>query len=194
MASATVRSRAVRKRHTGEVAVPNTGTVNVADSAEIILNQRQHLSGTDVHLYAIDMIQNAEREVLIMVSNFVQGQFDDVDLTAVLSVFARSSRYAQVCILVTSTQRIVPNSHAILRLQQRLSSLVQIRQVLPDDASDLDLLLVDQRHLLKLQLERNGVTAQRIVHAVPHAKQLSDQFLFWWQRAQPITELRRLSL
>jgi len=174
--------------------VPNTGTGNVADSAEIILNQRQHLAGADVHLYAVDLIQNAEREVLIMVSNFVQGQFDDVDLTAVLSVFARSSRYAQVSILVTSTQRIVPNSHAILRLQQRLSSLVQIRQVLPDDASDLDLLLVDQRHLLKLQLERHGMTAQRIQHAVPHAKQLSDQFLFWWQRAQPIAELRRLSL
>jgi hypothetical protein len=32
------------------------------------------------------------------------------------------------------------------------------------------------------------------MHAVPHAKQLSDQFLFWWQRAQPIAELRRLSL
>lgn len=159
-----------------------------------MLNQRQHLSGADVHLQTVDMIQNAEREVLIMLSNFVQGQFDDVDVTTALSVFARSSRYAQVCILVSSTQRIVPSPHPILRLQQRLSSLLQIRQVLPDDASDLDILLVDQRHVLKLQLERHGMTAQQIQHAVPHAKQRSDQFHYWWQRAQPIPELRRLSL
>lgn len=174
--------------------MPNTGTVNVADSAEIILNQRQHLSGADVHLHAIDMIQNAEREVLIMVSNFVQGQFDDVAVSTALSVFARSSRYAQLCILVTSTQRIVPTTHPILQLQQRLSSLVQIRQVLPDDASDLDMLLVDQRHLLQLQLERHTLSGKSIQRAVPSAKQLSDQFLYWWQRAQPIAELRRLSL
>lgn|GEM_PF-6246858 len=179
-------------RERDEVEFEVTG--NVAGSTETILNQIQHLSGADVHLHAVDMIQNAEREVLIMLSNFVQGQFDDVDVTAALSVFARSSRYAQVCVLVSSTQRIIPTSHPILRLQQRLSSLVQIRQVLPDDASDMDILLVDQRHLLQLQLERQTLNGKYIQHAIPSAKQISDQFYYWWQRAQLIPELRRLSL
>lgn len=163
-------------------------------SAESPLNRVQWLTGTDVNLAALDMIQNAEREVFILVSNFVQDQFDDAQIAAALSVFARSSRYAQLCILVSSTQRIIATPHPVLQLQQRLSSLVQIRQVLPDDASDLDLLLVDQRHLLHLQLERSGVTAKYVQHAIPSAKQVHERFLFWWQRAQPIQELRRLGL
>ena len=158
------------------------------------LNQSQWLTGTAITPIAIDMIQNAEREVVILVSNFVQGQFEDPQLSTALSVFVRSSRYAQLCVLVSSTQRIIAAPHPLLHLQQRLSSLIQMRQVLPDDASDLDLLVVDQRHLLKLQLERHGQTAQHIQHAVPSAKQLSDRIIYWWQRAQPIPELRRLSL
>ncbi len=163
-------------------------------SDEQILNQSQWLTGADIHTVAVDMIQNAERDVFILVSNFVQGQFEDLQLTTALSLFARSSRYAQLCILVSSTQRITATAHPLLHVQHRLSSLIQIRQVLPDDASDLDLLLVDQRHLLTLQLERHGQTAQQIKHAVPSAQQLSARFLYWWQRAQPIQELRRLSL
>lgn len=158
------------------------------------LNQSQWLQGAEIQPIALDMIQNAEREIFILVSNFVQGQFDDPHLAAALSLFARSSRYAQLCILVSSTQRVTATPHPLLQLQHRLSSLIQIRQVLPDDASDLDLLVVDQRHLLKLQLERHGQTAQHIQHAVPAAQQLSDRFLAWWQRAQSIQELRRLSL
>lgn len=159
------------------------------------LNQSVWLTTADaVHDATVDMLQNAEREVFVLVSNFVQGQFDHADVAAVLSLFARSSRYAQLYILVSSTQRITATPHPLLQLQHRLSSLIQIRQVLPDDASDLDLLLVDQRHVLKLQLARNGLTAQQVQHAIPHAKQLSERFLYWWQRAQPITELRRLSL
>lgn len=163
-------------------------------SSDEQLNQSQWLKSSEIQLVAIDIIQNAEREVFILVSNFVQGQFDEPHLAAALSLFARSSRYAQLCILVSSTQRVTATAHPLLQLQHRLSSLIQIRQVLPDDATDLDLMVVDQRHLLKLQLERHGSTAQHIQHAVPSAQQLSGRFLEWWQRAQPIQELRRLSL
>lgn len=163
-------------------------------SRDRVLNQSQSLTGAEIHPVAIDMVQNAEREVLILVSNFVQGQFEDAQLATALSVFIRSSRYAQLCVLVSSTQRITATSHPLLHLQQRLSSLIQIRQVLPDDASDLDLMVVDQRHVLTLQLERHGQTGRHIRDAVPSAQQLADRFKLWWQRAQPISELRRLSL
>ncbi len=167
-----------------------------ADAGQtILLNQSDWITTSQsVHHAALDLVQNAERTVFVLVSNFVQGQFDDPDVTAALSVFARSSRYAQLCILVSSTQKITATPHPLLQLQHRLSSLIQIRQVLPDQASDLDLMLVDQRHLLTLQLARSGLTAHRIQHAIPHAQQLSERFLAWWQTAQPILELRRLSL
>ena len=71
------------------------------------LNQSQWLTGTAITPIAIDMIQNAEREVVILVSNFVQGQFEDPQLSTALSVFVRASRYAQLCVLVSSTQRII---------------------------------------------------------------------------------------
>jgi len=163
-------------------------------SSDPIINQSQWLTGADIHPVALDLIQNAERQVFVLVSNFVQGQFEDLQLSAALSVFARSSRYAQLCILVSSKQRITPTAHPLLHLQHRLSSLIQIRQVLADDATDLDLLVVDQRHLLKLQFERHTQTAQYIQHAVPAAQQLAERFSHWWQRAQPIPELRRLVL
>ncbi|MEC7119449.1 MAG: hypothetical protein VXW65_06070, partial [Pseudomonadota bacterium] len=83
----------------------------------------------EVNAGALNLVQNAQREVLVWVSNFVQGQFADPDFALALSIFVRSSRYTVAQILVSSEQRILATPHPLLDLQQRLSSLVHLRQV-----------------------------------------------------------------
>ena len=58
------------------------------------LNQSQWLTGTAITPIAIDIIQNAEREVVILVSNFWQCHFEDPQFSTSLSftVFGNISR------------------------------------------------------------------------------------------------------
>ncbi|MEC7118829.1 MAG: hypothetical protein VXW65_02865, partial [Pseudomonadota bacterium] len=64
----------------------------------------------------------------------------------------------------------------------------------PEDICSLNQLIVDQRHWMNMQVGQQQLNAKLIQHAIPRAPQAAEHFKACWQRAQPLLELRRLSL
>lgn len=143
---------------------------------------------------ALHLIQNAARDVLLMTPDLEPTRLDDEDLALALSVFARSSRHTRCYILVTGDDPMKSIPHAILRTQRRLSSIMQIRQLEAEQATHERLMLVDHRHRLSVDLQGQHWMGWMGIHDIPRAKQDSERFLSLWQNAQPIHELRPLSL
>lgn len=143
---------------------------------------------------ALHLIQNAAREVLLMTPDLEPMRLDDEDIALALSVFARSSRHTRCYILVTGDEPMKSISHAILRTQRRLASIIEIRQLEPEQATHERLLLVDHQHRLSVDLNGQQWSGWLGIHDIPRAKQDSERFLSLWQHAQPIRELRQLSL
>jgi hypothetical protein len=142
----------------------------------------------------LHLIQNAAREVLLMTPDLEPTRLDDEDIALALSVFARSSRHTRCYILITGDQPMKSISHAMIRTQRRLSSIIEIRQLEPEHATHERLMLVDHRHRLSVDLQGQQWIGWMGIHDIPRAKQDSERFLSLWQHAQPIRELRLLSL
>ncbi len=143
---------------------------------------------------ALHLIQNAARDVLLMTPDLEPTRLDDEDIALALSVFARSSRHTRCYILITGDQPMKSISHAMIRTQRRLSSIMEIRQLEPEQATHERLMLVDHQHRLSVDLQGQQWSGWMGIHDIPKAKQDSERFLSLWQHAQPIRELRQLSL
>ena len=79
--------------------------------------------------YAVSLCKSALRHICIQSPRLDYAAFDNSDLVDALSALARSTRQAQVRILISDSRALVGRGHQLLQLARRLPSVVQIRKL-----------------------------------------------------------------
>lgn len=154
-----------------------------------------------LHVAALGLIQNAQRDIYIMTPDLEPARLNRADLALALSVFARSSRYTRVHILISSADRLVLGAHALLQLHRRMPSQIQIRQVQRgyvnasrEHADHDQQMLIDARHRLVIDTQHKSWSGTLCVDDIPYARQQAERFESLWQQAQLIKDLQYLGL
>lgn len=145
--------------------------------------------------YLQQMLASGRRYVDILSAQLDPQLFAHPDVCDQLSRLAREHRHAEIRILVKETSALLGKRHALIALQQRLTSKIKIRQlkVAPQNESQ-GYVIVDQRQLL-LQHHDGEFDGFCNTDTAPQAKALLEEFNALWQRqADEIAELRPLSL
>lgn len=149
---------------------------------------------SDFQEQALKLVQSAQRQLAILSTNLDPLVYDTEEFVSAASQFARSSRYAQITVLVKNTQSLIDRGHRLARLSQRLSSKVQLRKLtLQPENTDMAFMLCDSNMLL---YKNDDQIFQGFVNyaAEVEVKRLRETFDYVWQHAIPEVNLQQLSL
>ncbi|WP_460805057.1 DUF7931 domain-containing protein [Microbulbifer agarilyticus] len=176
-----------------------TGTVNPRK-----LKQVEGRSGENPHhtFEGAEQCANAVKELVvtskrclrIFSQHLTRQIYGDLAVVDALSEFARSSRYAQVEILITDSEPLLRQPHRLLPLLKRLQSRITLRKIQPSrEPTDWEFAIADQRLSLTIadQIKWNG--QYRSDDPVRNAK-LNDVFQQHWLAARPDPALRQFVL
>ena len=151
------------------------------------------LDGTaDFIHHSLQMVQHSRRDIAILSRDLDADIYNHPDFIQALSQFARSNRYAQVHILVKNTKPAIEQSHGLIRLAQRLTNKIHIKQcgVQPEN-SDMAFMLCDSDKLL-YKNDDNAYRGFANYRGLREVKSLREQFNYLWQYASDSPECKRL--
>lgn len=83
----------------------------------------------DFQSYSLKLIQGTSRRLCILSQDLDAPVFARADIVSAISEFARSSRYVQIQILVRNTKPAKEIAHPLIKLSQRISSKIEIRNI-----------------------------------------------------------------
>ena len=84
-------------------------------------------TGEDIQQSIIDISSSALRSIKIFTPDLQRNLYDNEDFRNTLLNFARGNRHAQIQILTADTSKAIRHGHQLIRLAQKLTSVVQIR-------------------------------------------------------------------
>lgn len=148
----------------------------------------------DFQEQSLKLVEQARRNIAILSRELDEPVYGSDEFVEIISELARSSRYAEIQILVKNTKPLVENGHKLARLSQRLSSKIILRKLViePDD-TDMGFMLCDTTGLLY----KNDDTAYKgfaNFDAAVEIKRLREVFNYIWQYAEPELELQVLNI
>jgi len=91
---------------------------------------------------AIALLNEAQREILIITPDLEHDRFDNDDFCEALSAFVRSSRYTNTRILIADPQLAIEDGHRVVKLMRRISSLIEIRQLHEHDIQHIQAVMI----------------------------------------------------
>ena len=149
---------------------------------------------SDFQEQALTLIAQARRNIAILSSNLDAQIYGSSEFVDAISQLARSSRNAQIQILVKDTKPLVESGHKLAKLSQRLSSKIILRKltVEPDD-KDMAFMLCDGSALLY----KNDDTLYKgfaNYSAAVEVKRLRETFDYIWQYGELDPELQVLNI
>lgn len=148
----------------------------------------------DFESHALKMVAQARRNIAILSKDLDQTIYGTDEFVDALSRFVRSSRNAQVQILVKDTKPLVETNHKLAKLHQRLSSKILLRKItIEPDNTDMGFMLCDTDTLLY----KNDDTFYKgfaNLNAAVEVKRLRDTFDYVWQYGEPEPELQVLHI
>jgi hypothetical protein len=148
----------------------------------------------DFQAQSLPLLQQARRTIAILSRELDEAVYGSDEFVHALSTFVRSSRYAQVQILVKNTKPIIDTGHKLAKMQQRLSSKILLRKLtLAPDNSDMGFMLGDKNALLYKNDDRiyRGFAN---FNAAAEVKQFRELFDYLWQYSEAEPELQVLNL
>lgn len=136
---------------------------------------------TDFRTYSKQLITQSRRSIAILTRDLDALVYATPECVQHLSDFVRSSRNAQVQILIKDTQLVIENGHLLVRLAQRLSSKILVRKMTVEpNNKEMGFMLGDTDKLLY----KNDDAVHRGFFnsaAVSEAKSLREEFNYLWQ-------------
>lgn len=148
----------------------------------------------DFQQHSLKLLAQGRRQIAILSHNLDAPLYNSDAFIQTISEFARSSRYAQVQILIKDTKPAAELGHKLIRLHQRLSSKIQVRKlVVEPDNKEMGFMLCDSDKLLYKNddsLYRGFANYQ----AGREVKQLREQFDYVWQYGELEPEFQQLLL
>lgn len=143
---------------------------------------------------ALDITRQTRRQLRILSSQLDPDIYDHTDFASALSQLARGYRNADIRLLIVDSSNLSPSNHAVLMLQRRLSSAIQIRKLSDvTEAIDENYLVADGRALLCCSV-REPELAWADYNNVPLAQDYATRFDQLWQHAVEDPNLRALQL
>jgi hypothetical protein len=148
----------------------------------------------DFQQQALMLVGATRRNLAILSRTLDAPLYDSEEFAAAISALARSSRYAQVQILVKDTAPIIERGHRLARLAQRLSTKVSLRKLTLEPANtDMAFMLCDNSGLL---YKNDDLVYRGLADKKAHAevKRLREIFDYLWQHAEAEPRLQQLHL
>lgn len=144
---------------------------------------------------AIKLIGLARRQVIIVVANF-HPLLNQQDIAQALIDFITDSPKREAILLLNSLEDQKYNSHALVRVAQRLSQ-VKLKQVSsliePPVKAESYLLISDHKHVLRIDnidQQHGWLNLDNAPYASPYVERILQQ----WHTAQEIREFRQFLL
>lgn len=148
----------------------------------------------DFQTQSIKLVQQSRRNIAILSQNLDAAIYAQDEFVEAISSFVRSSRNAQVQILVKDTKPLIESGHKLAKLHQRLSSKILLRQLTVEpDNTDMGFMLCDTNALL-YKNDDGFYKGFANVDAAVEVKRLRDTFDYIWQYGEPEPELQLLNI
>jgi|GEM_PF-5282511 len=155
----------------------------------------QTLRETEAFLEAsIDLLAQARREVRIRSALLSGAVFDSVEFNQALSDFVRSSRDANVRILVDYPNVLLQRDHRTVALMRRLSDKIHFHHFYGEADEQRDsALLTDQQGLLIMPADAEAAGFFSLSDKIQTAD-LVEKFDYDWRLSPIASQLRQLSI
>lgn len=157
-------------------------------------NKQQFDSAQENRSLALQLVQQASREVLIASYDFDSRIYSNNEFVDALASFVRAGRDAQVKVLIWKTSPAVKQGHRMIELAQRLTSSIHIHE--PDrvhkDFIESFMVVDGTAYLHRPLADRFEGIAD--FHAPLIARDLKERFVEMWERSTPSSEFRRLRI
>lgn len=149
---------------------------------------------TDFRNYSQQLVSQSRRSIAILTRDLDSLVYATPEFEQHLSDFVRSSRNAQVQILIKNTKPAVQTGHLILRLAQRLSSKILVRKMTVEpNNKDMAFILGDTNKLLYKNddaLHRGFFNST----AASEIKSLREEFNYLWEYGELEQEFQVLHI
>jgi hypothetical protein len=149
---------------------------------------------TDFQEQSLKLVAQTRRNIAILSHDLDEPVYGSDEFVEAVSELARSSRYAEIQILVRNTKPLVETGHKLARLSQRLSSKIILRKLViePDD-KDMGFMLCDSTGLL---YKNDDAVYKGFANfdAAVEIKHLREVFNYVWQYGEPELELQVLNI
>ncbi len=159
--------------------------------------QQVAISGRNTIEQAIVKIIGLARREILFVLPQMHELWDHEEIGQNLIDFIRYSAKRDVFILMNSLENQTNPSHQLVRLSQRLSDRIQLKQVtalLEPPIMDSDyLMIVDRQHTLRID-DIDKFSAWFDANFAARAQNYAESFLSQWPKAREIAEYRRFLL
>lgn len=187
-----IDNKAPQLDDTHEIREANSSASERADT-----DQQVAISGKAVIQQAlIKLLGLARREVLIIFPS-LHDLFDDEQISRNLLDFVRDSPKRDVLILLNNLADQQASNHQLVKLAQRISSRVQLKQtasLLETPVMDSDyLVVIDRSHILRID-DIEKYSAWFDINYPSRAQQYAASMLQQWPRAREIAEFRQIIL
>jgi hypothetical protein len=149
---------------------------------------------TDFRTYSEQLITQSRRSIAVLTRDLDALVYATPECVRHLSDFVRSSRNAQVQILIKDTKHAIETGHLLVKLAQRLSSKILVRKmtVEPNNKEmgfmigDTDKLLYKNDDAVHRGFFNNGAASE--------IKSLREEFNYLWQYGELEPEFQRLHI
>jgi hypothetical protein len=151
-------------------------------------------SANDFREHTTKMLSTASRRCFILTENLDAAIYANPDFVAALSTLARSGAQVEIKILVKNFKPALDTGHPLLKLAQRLNSKIKLKKITQEpENNDMGFMICDMRGLIY----KNDETVYRgfaNYNAAPEIKNLQDEFIYLWERADVEKELDLLHI
>ncbi|RYG03780.1 MAG: hypothetical protein EOO07_31565 [Chitinophagaceae bacterium] len=148
----------------------------------------------DFQEQSLKLIAQTRRSIAILSRNLDEHIYGTNEVVQALSNFVRSSRNAQVQLLVKDTKSVVEIGHKLAKLHQRLPSKILLRKltVEPQD-TEMGFMLCDTNTLL---YKNDDLIYKGFANfnAAVEVKRLRETFDYIWQYGEPEPEFQTLTI
>jgi hypothetical protein len=146
------------------------------------------------HAAQLTLLAQSKRTLYIVTPDFEPDRYNNAVFTDALSAFIRSSRFTDTRILLGNPAIALRWGHYVVKLAQRLTSTLLIRQIHEEDFDpDAAWIVADNIGLLRRDGSA-GLKGMLAAKAIPHAQRANDKFIALWERSRDIPDFRNLSL
>lgn len=143
---------------------------------------------------AFELISQASKQLRILSVSLDHNVFDNKAMTDAISALARSSRYAEIRLMVIDPKPMITRGHQLLSLQRKLPSKIHLRRCTAQlhDIKD-SLILADQVGLINQSIKAPEKTSADFNNR-PVTENYISIFDDFWEHAVVDNDLRQLSI
>ncbi len=156
---------------------------------------REILDETQARHLSVVVVERARREIRLFTRDLEATLYGDTDFAAALRTFATSGRGPSVRILVVEPEGLHRDSHPLIPLSQRLSSVFAMRTPIdPEDRRAAEGFLVADETAYVFRPLATRFEGSACLDGPARARQLAQEFDRRWERSRELTELRALGI